>query len=99
MNDSIAKGDSADEDSVYDQALADVFSEYTDRIIAGEGLTLEDAVRAHPKFEADLRELWGIMVVTQAAGHHQRNLLSNEDDYHLAGLELPFELGDYTLEQ
>ena len=87
------------EDSVYDQALANVFSEYTDRIIAGEELTLEDAVREHPKFESDLRELWGIMVVTQAAGHHQRNALSGEDEYEFAGLELPFELGDYTLEQ
>lgn len=86
-------------DSVYDQALANVFSEYSDRIIAGEALTLEDAVREHPRFESDLRELWGIMVVTQAAGHHQRDALSGEDEYEFAGLELPFELGDYTLEQ
>ena len=87
------------EDSIYDQALANLFSEYTDRIIAGEDLTLEDAVRQHPKFEPDLRELWGIMVVTQAAGHHQRQALSDADDYEFAGIELPFELGDYTLER
>jgi len=86
-------------DSVYDQALANVFSEYTDRIIAGEDLTLEDAVKSHPKFESDLRELWGIMVVTQAAGHHQRDALSGDNEYEFAGLELPFELGGYTLEQ
>lgn len=94
-NDAVHK----EEDSVYDQALANVFSEYSDRIIAGEPLTLEDAVREHPKFESDLRELWGIMVVTQAAGHHQRDALSGENEYEFAGLELPFELGDYTLEQ
>ena len=87
------------EDPVYDQALADLFSQYTDRMIGGEELTLEDAVRENPKFEPDLRELWGIMVVTQAAGHHQRNALSGEDDYQFAGLELPFELAEYTLEQ
>ena len=68
-------------------------------MIGGEELTLEDAVRENPKFESDLRELWGIMVVTQAAGHHQRNALSGEDDYQFAGLELPFELAEYTLEQ
>ncbi|QEG20971.1 serine/threonine-protein kinase [Mariniblastus fucicola] len=88
-----------DEDSVHDQALANLFSQYTDRIIGGEELTLEDAVQEHPEFESDLRELWGIMVVTQAAGHHQRNLLSGETEFEFAGLELPFELGDYTLEQ
>ena len=87
------------EDPVYDQALANLFSQYTDRIIGGEELTLEDAVREHPDFEPDLRELWGIMVVTQAAGRHQRDALSGEDDYQFAGLELPFELADYTLEQ
>ncbi len=86
------------EDSVYDQELANLLSSYTDRIIGGEDLTLEDAVKENPKFESDIRELWGVMVVTQAAGHHQRNILSGEDDqYQFAGLELPFELGDYTL--
>ncbi len=86
------------EDSVYDQELANLLSGYTDRIIGGEDLTLEDAVKENPKFESDIRELWGVMVVTQAAGHHQRNILSGEDDqYQFAGLELPFELGDYTL--
>jgi len=87
------------EDSVYDQELANLLSQYTDRIVSGEDLTLEDAVREHPKFESDFRELWGVMVVTQAAGHHQRNKLSGETEYEFAGLELPCELGDYTLEQ
>jgi len=87
-------------DSVYDQELANLLSTYTDRIIGGEELTLEDAVLEHPKFESDLRELWGVMVVTQAAGHHQRNALSGEDgQYEFTGLELPFELGDYTLKK
>ena len=87
------------EDSVYDQELANLLSQYTDRLIGGEALTLEDAVREHPRFETDLRELWGVMVVTQAAGHHQRNLLSGEEQYEFAGLELPFDLGNYTLEK
>jgi serine/threonine-protein kinase len=89
----------ADEDTEYDQELANLLSQFTDRLIGGEGLTLEDAIREYPKFEPDLRELWGVMVVTQAAGHHQRNLLSGEAKYEFAGLELPFELGSYTLEK
>lgn len=97
MADGGIKNDPAD--SVYDQQLANLFSHFTDRIIGGEEVTLEDAVQQHPKFESDLRELWGIMVVTQAAGHHQRNALSGEDQIEFAGLELPFELGDYTLEK
>lgn len=87
------------EDSVYDQELADLLSAYTDRAIAGEELDLEEAIQAHPKFASDLRELWGVMVVAQAAGHHQRNALSGENEYEFAGLELPFELGDYILEE
>ncbi len=87
-------------DSVYDQALADLLSEYTDRVIGGDEVTLEDAVQKHPKFESDLRDLWGVMVVAQAAGHHQRNVLSGDvDQFEFAGLELPFELENYTLEQ
>ena len=85
-------------DSLYDQELANLLSKFTDRIIGGEELTLENAVQEHPKFESDLRELWGVMVVTQAAGHHQRNILSGEEDqFNFTGLELPYELGDYTL--
>ncbi len=87
------------DDSVYDQELANLFSKYTDRLIGGETVTLEDAVRENPKFESDLRELWGIMVVTQAAGHHQRNAISGDSDFEFAGLELPFELANYTLEK
>ena len=87
------------EDSVYDQELANLLSQYSDRLVNGEDLTLEDAVSKHPKFESDLRELWGVMVVTQSAGHHQRNILSGEDEYELAGLDLPFDLGDYSLEK
>lgn len=96
MNDqAIHQGD----DSVYDQQLANLISQYTDRIVAGEEITLDDAVRENPKFESDLRELWGIMVVTQAAGRHQRNALSDGSNYEFAGLELPFELNNYTLEK
>ena len=87
------------EDSAYDQELANLLSAYTDRAIAGEELDLEEAIKAHPRFESDLRELWGGMVVAQAAGHHQRNALSGEDEFEFAGLELPFELGDYILEE
>lgn len=88
------------DDSVYDQALANLLSGYTDRLVAGEDVTLEDAVVENPKFETDLRELWGIMVVTQAAGHHQRNILSGEEEkYSFAGLDLPYEFSNYTLEK
>jgi serine/threonine-protein kinase len=87
------------EDSAYDQELANLLSAYTDRAIAGEELDLEEAIKAHPRFESDLRELWGVMVAAQAAGHHQRNALSGEDEFEFAGLELPFELGDYILEE
>ena len=87
------------EDSAYDQELADLLSSYTDRAIAGEDLDLEKAIKEHPRFESDLRELWGVMVVAQAAGNHQRHALTSDSHIEFAGLELPCEIGDYTLEE
>ena len=97
MNDPATR--QSEENTLYDQELADLLSHYTDRLIGGDDVTLEEAVQDHPKFESDLRDLWGVMVVTQAAGHHQRNRLSGDEDFEFAGLELPFELGGFTLEK
>lgn len=89
----------SDHDEADEQELAELVVSLSDRFIAGEEVLLEDTVRKYPKFESDLRELWGVIVVTQAAGHEQRNILADEIDNEIIGLELPFELGDYVLQQ
>jgi serine/threonine-protein kinase len=96
-----AKPDATNDDDLdaHEQELAELIASISDRIIAGEVILLEDAVRTYPRFADDLRELWGVIVVTQAAGHEQRNILADEIDRQIIGLELPFELGDYLLQK
>lgn len=48
--------------------VAEVVAILSDRLAAGEPLALADAVREFPECGADLKELWGTMVVTQSIG-------------------------------
>lgn len=82
----------------YEQALANLITDFADRAIAGESLDLETACRQHPEFAADLRELWGTVVVTGAAGLHQRKLVSNGSDTSIPAFDLPCRFAGYTLE-
>jgi len=57
-----------------EQELAELLTDYADRANRGETLELEQACAAHPKFEKDLRDLWGTVVVTNIAAEEQRGL-------------------------
>ena len=81
-----------------EQALANLLTSLADRISAGETLELEETCLQHPRFADDLRELWGTLVVTQAAAVEQNDFNTATDEYRIPGLELPFDLGDYVLE-
>ncbi|TWT95732.1 serine/threonine-protein kinase [Neorhodopirellula pilleata] len=52
----------------HEQKLANVLAEMTDRICGGEMADLETACREHPDLAADLRHLWGAVLVTDTAG-------------------------------
>jgi len=86
-------------DSLYEQQLADLVASLSDRVTAGEDLSLESVLKQHPKFAKDLRELWGIIVVTKAAGEEQRKELAHEIEQEMAGLDLPYDLGNYVLKK
>jgi serine/threonine protein kinase len=51
-----------------EEAVALALFELSNRLQAGEDLSVEQAVQAYPRFEQDIRELWGTMVVAQAVG-------------------------------
>ena len=59
-----------EEYSEQDHRLAAVVAELTDRLHRGEELDLADVCREHPELAAELRMLWGTLVVAQAAGKH-----------------------------
>jgi len=80
-------------------ALARLVTELADRANRGDPLSLDEACKKHPEFEPDLRELWGTIVVTQAAGKEQNSaFLQSTAELSVPRLELPCDFGDYVLE-
>ena len=82
-----------------EQKLAELIADYADRSVRGESLDLEQACQQHPAFETDLRELWGTVVVANAAGREQRDLeLPSTGELRVPRLELPCAFSSYVLE-
>ena len=82
-----------------EQELANIVSRLADRMQAGEKLVLEQECRNHSKFADDLRDLWGMLVVTQAAGQETGSIATRaQDPIDAPVLKLPFQMGDYLLQ-
>ena len=96
MNDSFNQH--TDEESELELAI--LVSRLADLANKGHPVSLEDACRDHPRFEFDLRELWGTIVVTEAAAKEKsRGPFSRNDTQAIPQLELPSRIGDYELEE
>ena len=82
-----------------EQKLAELIADYADRSVKGELLDLEEACDQHPAFETDLRELWGTVVVANAAGREQRSVeMPSTGELRIPRLELPCAFAGYMLE-
>ena len=82
-----------------EQELANIVSRLADRMQAGEKLDLEQECRNHPEFADDLRDLWGMLVVTEAAGQETGSIATRaQDPIEAPVLNLPFQMGDYLLQ-
>jgi serine/threonine-protein kinase len=84
--------------------LALYVSELSDRAQRGESIDLEAEGRAHPEFAAELRELWGVIVVARVAGTGSSRSdvtlpLDVPTDYPSGTLSLPCRFGDYELRE
>jgi serine/threonine-protein kinase len=81
-----------------EQLLANVLAEMTDRALRGEAVDIEEACRHHPDLAKELRELWGTVMVANAAGtdasHSNGDPDLNEFD---DTFQLPRRFGDYQL--
>lgn len=89
-----------------EERLALLFSDLTDRVQRGEQVNLEDECRLHPDLAADLRELWGAVLVTHAVGRSSAGsakdpsitLPSGSSGEMPSGvIQLPCQFGDYEL--
>ncbi len=52
--------------SEHEQRLAALVGQIVDRVQAGEALNFSEVCRQHPEFTAELKEVWGAIVVTDA---------------------------------
>src|SRR5262245_29363070 len=94
-------------DSADEERLALIFSELTDRVQRGERVSLEDECQRHPDLAAELKELWGAVLVAQAVGKSsaalpdpQATLASPSSGEMPSGtVQLPCQFGDYELLQ
>ena len=55
-----------------EQELANLICTLVDEINSGRNIELDEACREYPHFAEDLKELWGTMVLTQAAGDEMK---------------------------
>src|SRR3954452_8704646 len=84
----------------HDERLAQLLTDLTDRAQRGEKINLESVCREHPDFAAELRELWGAVLVAEAAGSASvANTLGPVASDSSVFLTLPCRFGDYELLQ
>ena len=83
-----------------EERLALLLTELTDRVQRGEHVELEDQCRQHGEFAAELRELWGAVMIAQAAGSGSiAETIPAQTDFPSGTLTLPARFGDYELVQ
>ncbi len=86
----------------HESALAGLISSLVDRLQAGELLSFETICAEHPRFRDDLAELWGALIVTDAAAAQARKVdattgLTDQYQSSLFVPSLPYTIGDYEL--
>lgn len=80
-----------------EQEFANLLTSLMDSMAAGTILNLEETCEANPEFADELRELWGTIVVTNAAGSKSQLGIGDDSDTPAHTLSLPYDLGDYVL--
>lgn len=82
----------------HDERLAMLLADLTDAVQRGDVVDLDVVCGEHPDLAQHLRELWGAVMVADAAGSHCREGIPDEQDDALSSiLDLPCRFGDYEL--
>ena len=74
-----------------------LLADLTDRVQRGESVDIERACRAHPDLAADLRELWGTILVANAIGSDASAASRAAAGDVAEPPDLPGHIGDYEL--
>ncbi len=86
--------------SQHEERLAALLGELADRAQSGEIVDIDEVGQQYPDYAADLRELWGAVMLADAVGiqaAHSLDPEAAEDDEPNHTMELPSHLGDYEL--
>lgn len=81
----------------HDEVLASLLTQLSERARRGEHVDLEVCCREYPEFAAELRELWGAVLVANAVG--SRSAATTVAGMPLTAISraLPVRFGDYEL--
>ena len=87
---------SSDASSNRDEVLSLLLSELSDRVSKGEVVNIEAVTQQYPDLAAELKELWGAVMIANAVGGDVADDLSSPDDETdiTAAMELPCRIGD-----
>ncbi|MEM9409835.1 MAG: hypothetical protein AAGA30_01905, partial [Planctomycetota bacterium] len=73
-----------------EQQFANLLTQLMDDMASGKELDLEETCLQHTEFADELRELWGTIVVTKAAGSNHSSTMNHESaERPKQALELP----------
>ncbi|MEO8494925.1 MAG: serine/threonine-protein kinase [Planctomycetota bacterium] len=83
-----------------DEQLALLLADLTDQVHAGEAIDIRAVCAANPEIADELRELWGAVMIADAAGSsnlHATISSGSSRDAPARSFELPCRFGDYEL--
>ncbi len=84
----------------HDERLALLLADLTDQVHAGQPVDLPQVCAEHPELADELRELWGAVMLADAAGSHAPPVTMSSGASREASsisFELPCRFGDYEL--
>lgn len=87
-----------------EERFAEIISDLSERLAAGQLLDLEETCREFPDFADEIRELWGTLVVTDIAATERKGLLTTDrlgsaGEFRADTLSLPCTFGQFQLEE
>lgn len=88
----------ADQTSDDDVLLATLLSELSDKAARGEEVDILEVAASHPDLAAELKELWGAVMIAKTVGSDVIESGYPEPVHDItAAIELPCRIGDYEL--
>lgn len=89
------------EDFERDEILARLLSELSERSANGERVDILEVAKSHPDLAAELKELWGAVMIANAVGSDVKEATDNSPSSPdiTSALNLPCRIGDYELQE